>query len=75
MFETLLLDGAVSPWVQRTLQSCMAVLLCSPVYLVLALHYAQLQVLAVVLLVFFVAGLRQFTGSQPRTSASRSAPA
>jgi len=75
VFETLLFDGAVSPWVGRTLQSCMAVLLCSPVYLVLALHYVQLQVLAVVLLVFFVAGLRQLTGSQPRTSASISAQA
>jgi Glycosyltransferase family 87 len=75
VFENLLTGGAVSPWAERTLRTSMALLFCSPVYLVLALHYAQLQALAVVLLVFFVAGLKQLTWSAGRTSASISVPA
>jgi Glycosyltransferase family 87 len=70
MFENLLIEGAGSPWVRRRLQICMALLWCSPVYLVLALHYVQLRALAALLLIFFVTGLAQLTFSQPRTSAS-----
>jgi Glycosyltransferase family 87 len=75
VFDNLLSGGAVAPWAQRTLRTSMALLFSSPVYLVLALHYVELQALAVILLVLFVAGLKQLTLSAGRTSASISLPA
>jgi hypothetical protein len=42
-------------WVRITLWACAALLFCSPLYLVLLLHFSQLRLMAVVLLAFFIA--------------------
>jgi hypothetical protein len=56
VLEVLLSDPPIPNGMKTTLYACMAILFCSPVYIVLALRYSQLQFMAVVLLIFF-AGL------------------
>ena len=51
--ETLLSSPPVPRWTRATLQVCIALLFCSPLYL-LALRYGQLRLMAIVLLAFFL---------------------
>jgi hypothetical protein len=42
-------------WARTTMWICAALLFCSPLYLVLLLHFSELRLMAVVLLAFFIA--------------------
>ena len=66
------------PIPQRTktiLLICIALLYCSPLYLVLTLRYNQLRLMAVVLLVFFAALFSLINSLRAQTGATRSPPA
>lgn len=75
VLEILQSDAPRSTWTKTTLYVCIALLFCSPLYLVLTLRYGQLRLLAIVLLVFFF-GLLSFINSlQARTGGTVSPPA
>ncbi len=70
-----LAGGAPVPeWPRTVLLGCLAILLCSPVYLVLNLRYEQLQVMAWVLLGFVIV-LLKVAGSSTNRIATATAPA
>ena len=45
--------GKLSPALRKTLMVCSLIFFCSPLYMVLMLRYGQLQLLALVILIFF----------------------
>lgn len=51
--EFLLSDALVRNWVKKAIYACIAILWCSPVYLVLSLRYKQLQLVGIVMMVLF----------------------
>lgn len=79
VLEIVLSNPPIPNWTRRTLYVCIALLFCSPLYLVLSLRYGQLRLMAIVLLAFFggllslINSLRAQTGGtvSPRASASR----
>lgn len=73
--EMLLSDPPLARSTKRVFYSCMAVLLCSPLYIVLTLHYRQLQIMALVLLVVFLELLAVLRSLWTRPAAKVSLPA
>jgi hypothetical protein len=53
--ETVVSTHPARPWLKKTILACVSVLFCSPVYLILFFRYQQLELVAVVLLVLFMA--------------------
>jgi hypothetical protein len=62
VLEILLSGPPIPKRTRTTLYVCLAVLLFSPLYVVLTLRYSQLQLMAIVLLIFF-AGLLSLVNS------------
>lgn len=54
VLEILLSNPPLPKWTGNTLRVCIALLFCSPLYLILRLRYGQLRLLAIVLLAFFL---------------------
>jgi hypothetical protein len=73
--DVLLSDAAIPGWTKTTLYSCLAILYLSPLYVVLTLRYGQLQLMAIVLLVFFIVLLSLIRSLQTRRGAAISPPA
>ena len=73
--ELLLSDPPLTRSTKRVLYACMAVLLCSPLYIVLTLRYRQLQIMALVLLVVFLELLAVLRSLWTQPSAKVSLPA
>lgn len=79
VLEILLSNPSVPNWTRTMLYFCIALMSCSPLYLVLTLRYGQLRLMAVVLLAFFLGllslinSLRAQTGGtgSPQASADR----
>jgi hypothetical protein len=63
ILEILLSRPPIQPWMRKTLYACVAILSCSPFYIVLTLRYSQLRIMAVVLLVVFLGLLSLVRGS------------
>lgn len=75
VLEILLSNPPIPRWTRTTLYACVAVMFCSPLYLVLSLRYSQLRLMAIVLLVFFF-GLLSLIGSlRAKTDGTISPPA
>jgi hypothetical protein len=55
VLEMLLSQPAIPKWTRRILWICIAILFFSPLYLVLSLRYSQLRLMAIVLVVLFLA--------------------
>ncbi len=64
VLEILLSDRPIPNWTRTTLSVCMAILFFSPLYQVLSLRYRQLQLMAIVLVAFFL-GLLSLIHSLP----------
>ncbi|MBZ5650912.1 MAG: DUF2029 domain-containing protein [Acidobacteriia bacterium] len=72
----MLLSGPPIPQTTKTvLLVCIALLYCSPLYLVLTLRYNQLRLMAIVLLVFFVGLLSLINSLRAQTGGTVSPPA
>ena len=75
VLEILLSDIPMPNWTRTTLYVSIALLFCSPLYLVLTLRYEQLRLLAIVLLAFFVGLLSLINSLQVRIGGTVSPPA
>jgi Glycosyltransferase family 87 len=75
VLEILLSDTSMPSWTRTTLYVCIALLFCSPLYLVLTLRYGQLRLLAIVLLIFFFGLLSLINSLQARIGGTISPPA
>jgi Glycosyltransferase family 87 len=75
VLETLLSSPPISQKAKNILLLCIAVLYCSPLYLILTLRYLQLRLMAIVLLAFFVALLSLINSLRGQTGATVSPPA
>ena len=72
----MLLSGPAIPQRTKTiLLVCIALLYCSPLYLILTLRYSQLRLMAIVLLVFFAALLSLINSLRAQTGAAGLPPA
>lgn len=69
VLEVLLSSRVIRPWAKNVLYGCIGVLFCAPIYLVLALRYEQLHLMAGLLLIFFAVLLVEFIRVQPRADA------
>lgn len=76
VLEILLSASPIPRWTRTTLSVCLAILFFSPLYVVLTLRYSQLQLMAMVLLIFFI-GLLSLINSlrAAKTDAAVSPPA
>jgi hypothetical protein len=72
--EFLRTGPAIPAWIKKSLYGCIAVLFCSPVYLVLTLRYEQLQLLAWVLLAFLLILLKPAIDASREHSAATPQP-
>jgi len=63
VLEMLLSNSFLPERIRTTLYACIAILSCSPLYLVLTLRYGQLRLMAIVLLIFFFGLLRLIDSS------------
>jgi hypothetical protein len=68
--ETLLSNPSVPKWTRTTLYICIALLFCSPLYLVLTLRYCQLRLMTIVLLAFFFGLLSLINSLRAKTGAT-----
>ena len=55
VLEVLFTHPAIPKWTRTMLCACIAILFFSPLYMLLSLRYRQMQVMAIVILVFFFA--------------------
>jgi hypothetical protein len=67
ILELLLSNPQLSKGTKATLQGSIALLFCSPLYLVLTLRYGQLRLLTIVLLVFFAGVLSLISSRRAKT--------
>jgi hypothetical protein len=74
VLEILLSRPAIPKWTRRTLWVCIAILFFSPLYLVLSLRYGQLRLMAVVLIVLFLALLSLLRSLGPVNKDEATAP-
>jgi hypothetical protein len=70
ILEILLSRPPIQPWMRKTLYACVAILTCSPFYIVLTLRYSQLQIMVVVLLAVFLGLLRLVRAPRAQTTAT-----
>jgi hypothetical protein len=75
VLEILLSDPPIPNWTRTTLYVCIALMFCSPLYLVLTLRYGQLRLMAIVLLVFFLGLLSLISSLRTKTDATAPLPA
>jgi hypothetical protein len=75
VLEILLSHPPIPNWTRRTLYVCIALLFCSPLYLVLSLRYGQLRLMAIVLLAFFFGLLSLINSLRAQTGGTVSPPA
>jgi hypothetical protein len=75
VLEILLSNPPIPEWTRTTLYVCIALLFCSPLYLVLTLRYGQLRLMTIVLLAFFVGLLSLINSLRGQTGATVSPPA
>ncbi len=75
VLETLLSDPPIPKWTRTMLYVCIALLFCSPLYLVLTLRYGPLRLMAILLLAFFLGLLRRISSRRMQTGGVISAPA
>jgi glycosyl transferase family 87 len=54
VLEILLSDPPIPNWTRTMLYACIALMSCSPLYLILTLRYGELRLMTIVLLAFFV---------------------
>jgi len=65
VLDVLLAPSTVSAAQRKVLLTCMAILWCSPVYLVLILIFGKMWILTLVLLAFFGALVAALQSSKP----------
>ena len=75
VLETLLSSPPISQGAKNILLLCIALLYCSPLYLILTLRYMQLRLMGIVLLVFFGALLGLINSLRGQIAATGSPPA
>ena len=75
VLEILLSNPPIPKWTRTTLYVCIALMFCSPFYLVLTLCYGQLRLMAIVLLAFFVRLLSLINSLRGQTGGTESPPA
>jgi hypothetical protein len=75
VLEILLSDPPIPIWTRMTLCVCIAILFFSPLYQVLSLRYRQLQLMAIVLVVFFLGLLSLINYLHAKTDGPVSLPA
>jgi hypothetical protein len=75
VLEILLSNPPIPHWTRTTLYVCIALMYCSPLYLVLTLRYGQLRLMAIVLLAFFLGLLSLINSLRAQTGGTVSPPA
>jgi len=64
VLEVLLSSRMISSWARTVLCGCLAILFCTPIYVLITLRYRMMQVMTVVILIFFVVLLIEFVRLQ-----------
>lgn len=75
VLEILLSDPPIPNWTRTVLYACIALMSCSPLYLILTLRYGELRLMTIVLLAFFVGLLSLINSHRVRTGGTISPPA
>ena len=75
VLERMLSGPSIPQRTKTTLLVCIALLYCSPLYLILALRYSQLRLMAIVLLIFFAALFSLIHSLRAETGVTGSPPA
>jgi hypothetical protein len=69
VLEVLLSSRVMRSWARTVLYGCIGILFCTPIYLALSLRYKLMQVIAGVILIFFVVLLIEFVRIQSEADA------
>jgi hypothetical protein len=70
VLEVLLSSRVMRSWARTVVYGCIGILFCTPIYVALSLRYRLMQVMAGVILIFFVVLLIEFLRVQSGADAA-----